>query len=41
MFRSPSATSYGEIRDFAATDRLTPEFAPAEFALALRELELA
>ena len=41
MFRSPSATSYGEIRDFAATDRLTPEFAPAEFALALHELELA
>jgi len=40
-FRSPSATGYGETRDFAVSERLLPEFAPVEFALALSELKLA
>jgi Uma2 family endonuclease len=41
MFRSPSATGYGETRDFAVAERLVPNFAPVEFALALSELKLA
>jgi Uma2 family endonuclease len=41
MFRTPAASGYGQTRDFAASERLTPLFAPAEFALRLDELELA
>jgi len=40
-FRAPSATGYGETRDFVISERLVPEFAPIEFALALSELKLA
>jgi Uma2 family endonuclease len=40
-FRVPSATGYGETRDFKASERLVPEFAPIEFSLALSELKLA
>ena len=39
-FRVPSATGYGETRDFKASERLVPEFAPVEFSLALSELKL-
>jgi Uma2 family endonuclease len=40
MFRAPSDGGYAEKRDFRASDRLVPLFAPPEFALALEELEL-
>jgi Uma2 family endonuclease len=40
-FRAPSQSGYGEKRDYRASERLVPQFAPAEFALALDELELA
>jgi Uma2 family endonuclease len=39
-FCAPSEGSYGEKRDFRASDRVVPLFAPAEFALRLDELEL-
>jgi Putative restriction endonuclease len=39
--RVPSASGYGETRDFAVSEKLVPEFAPVEFALALSELKLA
>jgi hypothetical protein len=41
VFRVPSESGYAEKRDFRAPDRLVPLFAPAEFALALEDLELA
>jgi len=40
VFRKPSAEGYRETRDFGASDRLTPLFAPEAFALTLDELEL-
>jgi Uma2 family endonuclease len=40
-FRAPSETGYGETRDYRATERIVPLFAPAEFALRLDELRLA
>jgi Uma2 family endonuclease len=40
-FAAPAGRGYGETRDFAASDRIVPLFAPAEFALSLDELELA
>jgi Uma2 family endonuclease len=40
MFRAPSPSGYGETRDFGATDRLVPLFAPEAFALRLVELEI-
>ena len=40
VFRVPSATGYGETRDFKASERLVPEFARVEFSLALSELKL-
>jgi Uma2 family endonuclease len=40
VFRAPSEDGYVEKRDFSASDRLVPLFAPPEFALALEELEL-
>jgi Uma2 family endonuclease len=38
VFRHPGAGGYGEIRDFAATERIVPLFAPETFALRLDEL---
>ena len=40
IFRGPSQSGYGEIRDFTAADRLLPLFAPEAFALRLDELEI-
>jgi len=40
VFRDPAADGYHDTRDFAATDPLTPLFAPADFALRFDELEL-
>jgi len=40
-FRAPSERGYGETRDYRASERLVPQFAPAELALRLDELELA
>jgi Uma2 family endonuclease len=40
VFREPSETGYGDARDFAASDRLSPLFAPPAFALRLDELQL-
>ena len=40
IFRDPAADGYHDTGDFAATDPLTPLFAPAAFALRLDELEL-
>ena len=40
VFRGPAAEGFAETLDFSAKDRLTPRFAPAEFALVLGELEL-
>ncbi len=37
-FRQPGADGYGEARDFAATERIAPLFAPEAFALHLDEL---
>ncbi len=39
-FRAPSETGYGETRDFPASDRIVPLFAPEVFALRLEELEI-
>jgi Uma2 family endonuclease len=38
-FRAPSESGYRETRDFAASERIVPLFAPEQFALALGELE--
>ena len=38
--RSVSQNRYDETRDFRASDRLIPRFAPSGFALALNEREL-
>jgi hypothetical protein len=40
VFRAPSPSGYGETRDFSASDRLVPLFAPDVFALRLQELEI-
>jgi hypothetical protein len=40
-FRAPPTRGYRETRDFAASERMVPLFAPAEFAVALDDLELA
>ena len=40
VFREPAADEYREARDFGASDRLAPRFAPEVFALRLNELEL-
>jgi Uma2 family endonuclease len=40
VFREPSETGYGDTRDFAASDLLSPLFAPQPFALRLDELHL-
>jgi Uma2 family endonuclease len=40
VFREPSETEYGDTRDFAASDLLSPLFAPQPFALRLDELHL-
>ena len=39
VFRRPSAEGYRDAQDYADADLLTPEFAPAEFALRVSELE--
>ena len=41
VFRAPSPGGYGETRDFGASDRLVPLFAPDAFALRLDELDLS
>jgi Uma2 family endonuclease len=41
VFRDPTAEGYRGVRDYAASDRMTPLFAPEVFALRLDELELA
>ena len=41
VFWEPSEDGFVEKRDFRASNRLVPLFAPTEFALALEELELA
>jgi hypothetical protein len=41
VFREPAADGYRETRDFGATERIAPLFAPEVFALRLDELELA
>jgi Uma2 family endonuclease len=40
-FCAQSETGYGETRDYRASDKIVPQFAPAEFALRLDELKLA
>jgi Uma2 family endonuclease len=40
IFRAPSESGYGETRDFDASDRLVPQFAPDVFALRLQKLEI-
>jgi Uma2 family endonuclease len=40
-YLAPSASGYAERHDYATSERIGPVFAPAEFALALDELELA
>ena len=40
VFLDPSEDGYRHVRDFAASDRLSPVFAPAAFALRLDELQL-
>ncbi len=40
VFREPAADEYREARDFGASDRLAPRFAPEVFALRLNEHEL-
>ena len=40
VFRGPAPGGYRDVRDFAASDPLTPSFAPTAFALKLNELEL-
>src|SRR5579872_1171367 len=39
MFRAPSTEGFRESRDFGASERLVPSFAPAAFALRLDELQ--
>ena len=41
VFRDPAADGFRDARDFGASDRLTPLFAPEQFALRLDELELS
>jgi len=41
VFRAPSESGYGETRDFNASERLVPLFAPDAFALRLDELDLS
>jgi Uma2 family endonuclease len=41
VFREPGADGYRDARDFAASDRLVPAFAPEAFGLRLDELELS
>jgi len=41
VFREPAADGFRDARDFGASDRLTPLFAPEQFALRLDELELS
>jgi Uma2 family endonuclease len=41
VFRDPTAEGYRGVRDYAASDRMTPLFAPEVFALRLDELDLA
>ncbi len=40
LHRAPSANGYADTRDFSAAETIVPLWAPAEFALALRDLEL-
>jgi Uma2 family endonuclease len=40
-FAAPAERGYGDTRDYRASDRIVPLFAPAEFALRLDELKLA
>jgi Uma2 family endonuclease len=40
IFRDPAVEGFRETRDFGASDRLVPLFAPEAFALRLDELEL-
>jgi Uma2 family endonuclease len=40
VFREPATDGYRDARDFAASDRLAPLFAPEVFALRLEELEI-
>jgi Uma2 family endonuclease len=40
VFRAPSEAGYVDTRDFTASETVVPRFAPAEFALALADLEL-
>ena len=40
-FLAPTPAGYGQTRDFLASEPLSPQFAPKEFALRLDELELA
>jgi Uma2 family endonuclease len=41
VFREPAAEGYRDVRDFAASDRLVPLFAPEAFALKPNELDLS
>jgi Uma2 family endonuclease len=41
VLRDPAADGFRDARDFDAADRLTPLFAPEQFALRLDELELS
>jgi Uma2 family endonuclease len=41
LFRAPAESGYGETRDFGASDRDVPLFAPEAFALRLDELDLS
>ena len=41
VFRDPAADGFRDARDFGASDRLAPLFAPEQFALRLDELELS
>ncbi|HZZ63693.1 MAG TPA: Uma2 family endonuclease [Roseiarcus sp.] len=40
IFRDPAAEGYREARDFGASERIAPLFAPEAFALRLDELEI-
>ncbi|HEY1454598.1 MAG TPA: Uma2 family endonuclease [Roseiarcus sp.] len=41
IFRGPAADGYRDMRDFGASDRLVPLFAPEAFALRMEELDLS
>jgi Uma2 family endonuclease len=41
VFKTPSPDGYRDARDFFASDRLAPSFAPEAFALRLDELDLS